>query len=750
MKTTQPNGTVTEYSYNTDSNVTKVTATKVNGECETLRYLYALDGSLTAAISGSTVDEYTYTANGNLASVTRNKDYQLKFVYDANGKLTAIKEHRCGIYTPEAVTGYFYDAADRLVRVTENGTFGYRFAYLANGSVTSSEVYEDGDLLAEYEYYADGQLKQQTNGAGTVTTYSYDAFKNVTSLTTKATDGTLLYQENNTYNGKQSVISRTVNGKVAELSGVTGTATYTYDALDRLVKEQGSYGTISYTYDSMGNRLTKTQNGVTTSYVYDLCNKLLSETTAGVETTYSYDTLGNLTEKVNSEGTTTYIYDALNQLTEVVNPDGTWQNNTYGASGIRSMIAENGVTTEFMTFNGLVLSSYNKNGEQTEHYYYSNSLLAAEYVGTETELYYYLKNSHGDVAGLIDKQGSLSSAYAYDAFGNLVAENNLSELESTLSVFLYSGEQYDQISGLYYLRARHYDTAAGRFTQEDTYLGDGRNLYSYVHNNPLKYTDPSGHGGREDYDDGNPTDDFIRLEGPGFGASDNYYSIQNGTIAVRQGGGMNPVTALKGMVAGSLAVTATGLLADGVSDALMDIEILMQQQGKTRDKTEEAEERVGVVIGDADAADQILSGEEEKAGTGDGGCPEEEKKESTRRTWQQSEKEVEKENPDYNPQQSFLNGKKVNYGTSGSSRPDFYKEGSSLEVKNYKIMSQNGKNSLINTIVRQAQKRMTDLPLGTIQTVIIDIKGQEVSDDVLKEIVNAVLEKVDVIIKFMR
>ena len=111
---------------------------------------------------------------------------------------------------------------------------------------------------------------------------------------------------------------------------------------------------------------------------------------------------------------------------------------------------------------------------------------------------------------------------------------------------------------------------------------------------------------------------------------------------------------------------------------------------------------------------------------------------------------VEKENPDYNPQQSFLNGKKVNYGTSGSSRPDFYKEGSSLEVKNYKIMSQNGKNSLINTIVRQAQKRMTDLPLGTIQTVIIDIKGQEVSDDVLKEIVNAVLEKVDVIIKFMR
>ena len=43
------------------------------------------------------------------------------------------------------------------------------------------------------------------------------------------------------------------------------------------------------------------------------------------------------------------------------------------------------------------------------------------------------------------------------------------------------------------MRARQYDTVIGRFTQEDTYLGDGRNLYVYVSNNPLKYVDPSGH-----------------------------------------------------------------------------------------------------------------------------------------------------------------------------------------------------------------------------------------------------------------
>ena len=60
-------------------------------------------------------------------------------------------------------------------------------------------------------------------------------------------------------------------------------------------------------------------------------------------------------------------------------------------------------------------------------------------------------------------------------------------------IFATAGEQYDAITDLYYLRARQYDTILGRFTQEDTYLGDGRNLFAYVSSNPLKYVDPSGH-----------------------------------------------------------------------------------------------------------------------------------------------------------------------------------------------------------------------------------------------------------------
>ena len=371
--------------------------------------------------------------------------------------------------------------------------------YDRDGYAIFSETAEGGELLASYVTRADGLIEQVTDGAGTVTKYQYNQQKQVTGLTITAVDGTTLYSEANSYDKNGSLLSQNISGAGYD----TEKNSYTYDALDRLLNETKNGTTTSYTYDSMGNRLTKTKGGVTTSYVYDLCNKLLSETTNGVETTYVYDALGNLTAKSDSTGVTTHSYDAMNQLTETVNPDGTWQRNTYDAFGIRSMIAENGVTTEFMTFNGLVLSRYDKDGEQTENYYYGNSLLAMELSNsdTETSLYYYLKNSHGDVIGLYDNNGTLTETYRYDAFGTLTSIQSLNEngvqvqAETAISRFLYASEQLDNTTGLYYLRARQYDTVLGCFTQEDTYLGDGRNLYVYVSNNPLKYVDPSGHDG---------------------------------------------------------------------------------------------------------------------------------------------------------------------------------------------------------------------------------------------------------------
>ena len=57
----------------------------------------------------------------------------------------------------------------------------------------------------------------------------------------------------------------------------------------------------------------------------------------------------------------------------------------------------------------------------------------------------------------------------------------------------YTGQQYDDVTGQYYLRARYYNPVAGRFMQEDVYQGDGLNLYAYCGNNPVVYDDPSGY-----------------------------------------------------------------------------------------------------------------------------------------------------------------------------------------------------------------------------------------------------------------
>ena len=64
--------------------------------------------------------------------------------------------------------------------------------------------------------------------------------------------------------------------------------------------------------------------------------------------------------------------------------------------------------------------------------------------------------------------------------------------------FRYSGGLWDDTTSLQYLRARWYDPSEGRFVSEDSYQGSisnplTLNLYTYVHNNPLIFGDPSGH-----------------------------------------------------------------------------------------------------------------------------------------------------------------------------------------------------------------------------------------------------------------
>ena len=109
--------------------------------------------------------------------------------------------------------------------------------------------------------------------------------------------------------------------------------------------------------------------------------------------------------------------------------------------------------------------------------------------GTRT----YFHNDHlGSTTVITDASGSpLAENTKYDPWGEVKSGG-------VKSKFQYTGQERDSETGLHYYNARYYDPYIRRFTQPDdiiqnVYSPQGLNRYSYVWNNPLKYTDPSGH-----------------------------------------------------------------------------------------------------------------------------------------------------------------------------------------------------------------------------------------------------------------
>ncbi len=88
--------------------------------------------------------------------------------------------------------------------------------------------------------------------------------------------------------------------------------------------------------------------------------------------------------------------------------------------------------------------------------------------------------------------GAVTDTYEYDAFGNALQTSG-----STPNNYLYRGEQYDPDLGLYYLRARYYNPATGRFMSRDPNVGtltDPKSLHKYLYagGDPTNRLDPSG------------------------------------------------------------------------------------------------------------------------------------------------------------------------------------------------------------------------------------------------------------------
>ena len=111
----------------------------------------------------------------------------------------------------------------------------------------------------------------------------------------------------------------------------------------------------------------------------------------------------------------------------------------------------------------------------------------------------------GLILGIYNSDGLIVARYVYDAFGNhkvydgYYNANTNDSFIGNINPFRYKSYYYDKESNLYYLNSRYYSPIYYRFISIDDidYLKsesiNGINLYAYCGNDPINYTDPSGH-----------------------------------------------------------------------------------------------------------------------------------------------------------------------------------------------------------------------------------------------------------------
>ena len=529
--------------------------------------------SMTNPLQG--VTSFTYDANSNLSSLTDARTGVTNYTYDSMDQLVTrtdqLTNDGTNVYNLDGTlqestdrkgqtTSYSYDALRRLTQVTYDDTS------------TKSYTYDDGNRVTEID----------DSIAGT-TTIAYDDFNHVTSVTSP--QGTVSY----TYDAAGRRASMTVSGQTA--------IDYTYDNANRLTQIAQGSTAITIAYDNAGRRSSLSlPNAVTTEYTYDAASQLteLTYKKSGVtigNLTYTYNNSGqrtaiggsyarielpsattggtynaanqqtalggqsltyDLNGNLTSDGTTTYTWNCRNQLVSM-SRTGLSASFQYDAFGRRVSKTVNGSTVTYV-YDGPHIVQEKVSGTATANVILGTLdevLIRTDSGGSWSPLI----DGNGNTLALTDSSGVVQTEYTYEPFGETTTSGSANGNPSQ-----YTGRDNDG-TGLYYYRGRYYSPALHRFISEDPIgVRGGLNLYGYVGNNPISYTDPfgfdKGNPGKDPNDPNNPDNaDPIGLRNFVNAGKDNLKNVMIGAGGEALGPAM-------GAVAGQIGRGLKDILAD--------------------------------------------------------------------------------------------------------------------------------------------------------------------------------------------
>lgn len=477
-KTAYANGDYLEYAYDNYGNISVIT-----GETGKIaEMIYNKQGLVTKAVDYSSGEtSYYYTFDGSLESEYRtSSDGSLThyIITDSNGNTvekTSVNGQTMTITTGSDDDGKSFVNNDGVINETSTDDLG------RVSTVTTKQNKSDTVFTKQYSYYHGSESNATTNMVGGI---SYKL----------SSDKVLDYDYNYTDTGNVENVYE--NGKKV--------AVYTYDELNQLVwyadTRTGRY--IRIVYDNYGNIQKMESYSLGTNWAPV---KLLETRT------YSYgDT--NWKDKLTEFDGDSITYDANgNPLTYRDGMSFEWENgrilkkiNTsdkaiqmnYDSNGMRTQKSVDGVKTNYYYDSSNNLFALTQ-GNDTLFFYYDNSAEVMS-VSCNGTMYFYIKDLQGDITEIVDKDGKAVAEYAYDAWGNMLTEDNGTLTIGKLNPFRYRSYVYDEETGLYYLQSRYYDPLTGRFLNADVYADTqsgtplSTNMFAYCENNAINKSDDEG------------------------------------------------------------------------------------------------------------------------------------------------------------------------------------------------------------------------------------------------------------------